>query len=150
MAFSYSPHDLATNPVHQVRFYLGDTCHPGVFSNEEIAFMVAEAGSACMAAVDLIRRDAQRIGAQGSMSRTIGDLSISGGGGGVEQMLAWADSLEQRCRTRSALPTEISYGADELEQAPHLFELGQFDNNREGGDPRVPRYDWPPESPSSI
>lgn len=133
MTFTYDASAIGTDGHDWVRFVTGDTDQAtALWQDEEIAGMIARAGSPCRAAVDLLRMNIPRLAARSGLSRSIGDVSISHGDGGAEFWSGYADYLEAQCSAREDVPVEISFGPPGDTPRHPMFWLGQFDNVREG------------------
>lgn len=71
----YNPANLATSPLDQVRFLIGDTGPSFILTDDEINYLIATTTSVGAAASAAASRIAVRFGAKSD--KTVGDLSIS-------------------------------------------------------------------------
>ena len=121
-SYTYSG-DPATSPLDAVRFHLQDTADPGLLTDNEIRFLLAEEGdnpyrAAYAGCLTLSRRYAGKSG-----SRTIGDVSISYGTI-AKTYTDLAPSLLSRSG-RSSVPTPYLGGLHQGDKDSNLSSQGE-------------------------
>lgn len=137
MATTYVPTAIATSPRDQVRFWVRDTGTGGVwvYTDEEIDGLLVLYGRPCAVAVMLLRQRAADLAKDSGGSRSIGDLSITGGGAEAgTQYAAMADKLEVWCRRNGAGAITAQFAPPGQDGRPALFTIGMMDHP-EDGDP---------------
>lgn len=141
--YTYNPDDPAATDRDKVRTWIFDTEAPFMWTDQQIAGYVTLFGAPCRAAVFLLRQRAARAAATGSVTRSIGNTSISEGGGGAENWAQLADDLEALCATVLDPPVMATAGPALGNQSPPIFTVGMFDMPGDG-DP-WPTEPWPRE-----
>lgn len=117
MTFTYT--DPNSHDRDAIRFLIGDTTSPGDISDEELAYLMVEAGgnkyvAAEMAALSAITK------MRGAVSKTVGDLSISSKLDGYTTALSHVRELINRMN-----PAGIHSGG--LTDAERQTDQGNYD-----------------------
>lgn len=131
MTFTYGGNP-ANSTLEEVRFLLNDTTSPGELSDEEITYLLAQHGTALLAALAGARVLYAKFARE--VTRAVGDLRIAYS----DKAKAWADVItELETLVASGAPAEVYAAgqslaeerADELDldlPQPH-FEVGMHD-----------------------
>lgn len=134
MPSTYSGDPSASN-VDMVRFLISDTASPFVVTNEEIAWAVTQETDNYLAAAVIADLLAGRVGGKSGGSKSVGDLSISGGEGKAAEYKALARRLRDQAYRHSpatphstALDTSVRDDADDDSILQPAFRRGQMDN----------------------
>lgn len=145
MTTTYDATQLATVPLYETRFLLGDTGPSFTFQDEEINFFLGKVTDACKAAWMLAERRASQLEANGG-SYSIGDLSVS------NNPRAWKDfakALKDYCTEIKGGLTGINIGPGgaPYQNLPHIFAIGMHDAPGTLGPNWPAEFPQPPVSP---
>lgn len=130
--------DPSTTPTDAVRFLARDTGSTFYTTDEEIEWVLAEEGNNVYMAASKIAYQVgtQFVRAEGG-SKSVGDLSISGGESKARDYFNLAKSLERRAMRSAFVPTPYAGGIDLADKeanrddsslADHSFRRGVHDH----------------------